>query len=87
MHLSFSQSSASVSYPTHGNPLSDASGESQFLFRSLLQSPLEMVHSPNEPHSDQPPSFSFGSAISKIMRNVIFVYNLFIICKVQKLKE
>ena len=72
MHLSFSQSSASASSPTHGNPLSDASGESQFLRRVLLHSPPEMVQSPKELHWDQPPSFSFGSAILEIMENVMF---------------
>ena len=72
MHLSFSQSSASVSSPTHGNPLSDASGESQFLCLVLLHSPPEMVQSPKELHWDQPPSFSFWSAISEMMENVMF---------------
>ena len=86
MHLSFSQSSASASSPTHGNPLSDASGESQFLSRSLLQSPPEMVQSPKELHSDQPPSFSFSSAISEKLENVMFVQMKQCVVKNTKMK-
>ena len=67
VHDSMSQNSVSESDPTQGKPLSDFTGESHCLCRVLLQSPSgDKPQSLKWPHLDQPPSFSFSSAISEM---------------------
>ena len=67
MHDSMSQNSVSESDPTQGKPLSDGKGESHCLVRVLLQSPSDdQPQSLKGLHADQPPSFSFSSAISEV---------------------